>query len=411
MPSPSVQADTGLSSSAVDPHQIEEITRVVLAVLESRSNKAPASGFPERLAKTLKTYWPLILAGMSAAIAVAAWIAYGVSPLESAKEIRQKQVEHQERESMVQNHLKLANDFLNVGQLEAAETEFTRAKELDPENTAAELGLLKVSVFKPVEQQEGYDPEVSRLRLQAILRQSPGDSHALTLLGDLYQDVDPAESRKDYDAALRSDSGNARAYENRGVLLDEQGEQEAAAADYQQAVSLFDWDQSFLDNLADHYYLRGNYQDAENLYLRLTRLDARYLQGYYMLANSQFMLGYPETAYTNLKLLNSELSGNDLKLQRNQHVWFFHPSEKETIYFYTDAEKRAWAEYLMALACALTGRDDEEKQYLAQVPSMTPSDTAIVRQLVQADLARLEKAQPQYASETKAFGEKLGGSD
>jgi hypothetical protein len=54
----------------------------------------------------------------------------------------------------------LGNQFLNVGQLEAAQAEFTQASSAEPYNAEAQLGSLKASVFDTIQGKE-YDPELA----------------------------------------------------------------------------------------------------------------------------------------------------------------------------------------------------------------------------------------------------------
>lgn len=405
----SLEKPDHVPATVADTKQVEAMTRVLLEMLDSRKQTVRSNVGVARVVETLKAYWPLIIAAVSVVLAVVGWISFDVSPFENAREIAHRKQEHRYQLELERRHIELGNDFLNVGQLPAAKAEFTRARELNSYSMEAEMGLLKVSVFEPVAGGD-YDPEVAQRRLQAILKQKPNDSHALAFLGDVYRNIDSQEALRYYDQALASDSTNAMAYYGRGILFDKRGETADALAMYEKAVSLSKWNQIFLNNLAYQYYLRGEYKKSENLYVRLLDLDGRFLLSYYMLANSQLMLGGASVAYRNLMLLDARLKdGVSTKLVRNQATWFFHTGKNATIHLYSDAEKSAYAKYLMALACHLKGLDPDVQRYLSEVPAIGPRRAAVVKTLIDADLSRLAKAQPDLASQLRFFSAKFLG--
>ena len=384
-------------AAASDINQIEEITRVVLEILASRRpTVSPADGGFFELLEKLNSYVALLVLAGSVVVAGVVWVAFDVSPLDSGKEIRGQR-------ELTRRHIELGNDFLNVGQLQAAKIEFTRAKELGAYKSEADLGLLKVSVFEPVAAHE-YDPEIAQRRLRAILKQKPNDSHALALLGDVNRDIDPEAALRNYDQALASDSDNTAAYSGRGILFDQWNRPADALAMYEQAVTRSPWNQSYVNNLAYQYYLRGNYRQAEELYIRLLKLDPRFLLSYCMLSNSQLLLGDTNSAYYNLLLLDDRLKdGDSAKLPRNQFVWFFHTGENAPVQLYSEAEKGAYARYLMALGAHLRGLSRDVQRHLSEIPTLSHRDAVVVRSIIDADILRLAKARPDFASKLRVF--------
>ncbi|MGH6826968.1 tetratricopeptide repeat protein [Methyloceanibacter sp.] len=365
------------------------------------------SGVLTRLADDLRIYWPLIAAVTSIIVASLAWVAWGVSPLDSAREIAHQKQQHNFQERLTGLHLELGEDFLNVGQLAAARFEFERAKTLDPYSVPAELGLLKVSTFEPIAKKE-YDPEVAQRRLGAVLRQNPNDTHALAFLGEVYSAIDHAEAHRYLDQAIAINSKNARAYALKGDLFESEQKTAMALKMFENAVSLSPWNQVFLSNLAYEHFLLEQYQEAERLYLQLLNLNPRFMESYYMLARTQFRLGDFEAAYTNLQSLSSLLNDQAImSLPRNQEMWWFYGPDKKEIDLRTDTEKRAYARYLMELGEHLLDREPDTR--LAD--DSTAGDTPFVRLLVIGELEELGESQPDLKNKLSSFRSRLDGGE
>lgn len=395
--------DPGNSAPAPrDAQSIHEIVEVVLLVLDKKGREETAKkGILLRLADGIRAYWPLMAAIASAGIAITAWISLDVSPLESAREIAYKKQEREYRQQLTQLHLELGNDFLDVGQIQAAEVEFVRAREIDPNNIPAELGLLKVSIFEPIIGGE-FEPELAQRRLRAILERAGEDSHVYAFLGNVYQGIDPEESERYYDRALQINPDNAWAYFGKGVLYDLQGRAADAAEMYTQASLRSEWNQTFLNNLAYQQYRLGNYEKALDYYIRLLRLDGRYLLSYYMLAKIQMQLGAMEAAYNNLLILEDLLDDQAiLDLQRNKGTWYFHRRDKGVVRFYSPEEKSAYAQYLIALVALVSGRETESQTRLSKVLDAPVAHSA--RELIAFDIERLAEWKPDLKKRLASF--------
>ena len=118
----------------VERPRIEEITRIVLAVLADweRLQRRPQSRMAQRL-DWLSAHWVLVAFCLSLLAVILAWIFFKVSPLQPLEEIAHKQAEYRRNDAqrdfkrkMVQRHLALGKAFLNVGQYKGAELEYTR---------------------------------------------------------------------------------------------------------------------------------------------------------------------------------------------------------------------------------------------------------------------------------------------
>ena len=116
-----------------DGRRAEDIARIFVQMLAAKKEPA-AKESPSvwlRWADGIKANWPVVLAATSAAIAAAAWGIFGVSPIESYREIAQRRQQRELQQDLARLHLNLGTDFLNVGQIQAARTEFTRVRELE----------------------------------------------------------------------------------------------------------------------------------------------------------------------------------------------------------------------------------------------------------------------------------------
>jgi tetratricopeptide (TPR) repeat protein len=301
--------------------------------------------------------------------------------------------------------LQLGFDFLNVNQIQPAKAEFTRARELEPYNTQAELGLLKVSVFEMFEPAniDSFEPEIAERRLSAILQEHPNDTHALTFLGMVYRTPNPKEAEANFDKAIAADPANALAYFQKGFLLDLRGDQVGALRLYGEASRRSKWNQAFLNNLAYQYFQRRDYARAEASYRDLLNLDARLVLSYIMLANTELILGKVDDASLHVADLLRRLNdGVTVKLPRNHNEWYFHAEPGETMQLFTDAEKLAYIRYVAALTAHLRARTSDVRHYLAEI-AREPAGKEAAMLVLQSDLRRLATAQPAWAAALSDF--------
>lgn len=358
-----------------------------------------------RVLKFLRVKWVLVVAAFSIVMATLGWIIYDVSPLHPVREIALRQEQETFRHKLIQRHLSLGNDFLSIGQLDAARYEFNQVKELDPYNIEAWFGLLKAAVFQPIDAKD-YDPEIAHRRLSAILDERPDDSHALAFLGEVYRTIDEETALSYYKKALENNPGNATAYFGKGAVYDRQGKTDEAIAMYKKASDISPWNQTFLNNLAYQHYLRGEYYTAESLYLLLLRLDGRFLLSYYMLANTQLMLGDQTTAKKNLLNLEELIRyGSTFDLPRNRGGWLFHLDLMPSITFYSQQEKIAYARYLMGLTEFLNGNIQVCRNHIEEVKKLdlTTEQLYDVLFLVWDNIEELKKSQPGWVSMLTSF--------
>lgn len=397
--------DSAAASAPNDRDQIETVARIVLQVLTAERNAVSAGreGKPSLLER-IRTNWQMLAVLFTVALALIAWVKIGVDPLESARDAKYKKDQRDAQRKMAQTHISLGNDFLNVGQIEAASDEFENAKKLDPYNSEADFGLLKVSVFKPLAGGIDDDPEVAQRRINGILTQKADDTNALAFQGDVYRTIDPKKSLDYYNQAIASNGGNAWAYYGKGLLFDLSGQGNAALEMYEKAVQLSPWNQTFVNNLAYQRYLRGDYKEAELHYVFLLNLESRYLLSRCMLANTQLKMGAVSVAYSNLQPLNEYLhDGQVMKLQRNQGQWFFHVERGEIVELNSAAEKTAYLRYMMALASYMSGYHDETHTHLAEAEAAGRDASAHARRVLMVDISTLAKERPEWGTGLLVF--------
>jgi tetratricopeptide (TPR) repeat protein len=397
--------DSAAAPAPNDQDQIATVTRIVLQVLTTERNAVSVGNENKRsLFERIRTNWQILAVLSTVALAIVAWVKIGVDPLESAREIKYKKDQRDAQRKMAQTHISLGNDFLNVGQIEAASDEFENAKKLDPYNSEADFGLLKVSVFKPLAGGVDDDPEIAQRRINGILTQKADDTNALAFQGDVYSTMDSKKALDYYNRALESNGGNAWAYFGKGLLFDRSGKSNLALEMYEKAVQLSPWNQIFLNNLAYQRYLRGNYKDAELHYVFLLDLESRYLLSRCMLANTQLKLGAVSLAYSNLQPLNEYLRDDQvIKLRRNQGQWFFHVERGEIVELNSAAEKIAYSRYMMALASYMLGYRDEAYTHLAEAEAAGRDASTQARRVLKADISTLAKERPEWATGLLVF--------
>jgi tetratricopeptide (TPR) repeat protein len=335
--------------------QFETARGVISTAHIDQKPPPPASrtAFASLLDKATK-YWTLMVALASLTLTLVAWVGLGVSPLEGAKEIAQRIRQRENQQELAGRHIQLGNDFLNVGQPEAAEADFKHAKELDVYNEDADLGLLKASILETV-MEKNHDPEIVERRIRAVLllKHHENDTQALAYMGDVLSNVDPEEAMSYYDKALASDHKNAWAYYGKGVLEETLGDRDTALQMYEKAVAISPWNQSFLNNAAYQHLLKRDYPTAEKLYVRVLNLQPDFLPSYCYLANAELMMGNAALADRNLEPLDERLHDESImKLTFNQGTWMTKVrNQTDLVYMSSSQEKITYLRYLLAQAC------------------------------------------------------------
>jgi tetratricopeptide (TPR) repeat protein len=340
------------------------------------------------------------------------WAVFNVSPLQPLEEISFKQREYKRKEEqneyrkrMVIRHLKLANSFLNVSQLEAAKIEFENALKLDPGNEDAHFGKLKAEVFEPIVNKD-YDPEIAEKRLNLLLQERPNDPHIFVFLGDVYRNISHEQALTFYKKASSVDPSVAAAYIGMATIYDMDKNSGEAIRMYEKALELSNWNQTYLNNLGYQYLQRKNYKEAINKYELLLKLDYRYLLTYYTLSSAHRLIGNLDHSYWYQKRLITLLDdAKVVSLPCNQGVWFFH-TDSRVVYFYDYPMRKCYAYYSAALTAHLKNDGGAANMYVNKGKALKIENEWLVKELIRFDIKNLKEANKEYTKSLSDFIEK-----
>lgn len=339
------------------------------------------------------------------------WGVYHVSPLNSFEELEYKQEQNDLKRDFVQFHNELGDYFLNIGQVDAAKYEFKQVLEVDSLNQTARYSLFKCEIFEPISNKTGYDPEISRKRLEIILEKSNyTDPHAYLFLGNLYLPIDKEKAFKNYQKAVDLDSSVAAAYEGMGIIYDHQNKPDEALEMYEKALSISPWNQNYLNDVADEYYEKKEYQKAIDSYDLLLKLNNKYLVSYYPISNSYRLTGDLESALGCQKALTILLEDDSVTdLENNQQIWYFHMEPGQEVYFLDYPEKKIYAYYNLALTYYLLGNENKTVEFLTKANELhIDEDLELnIKKLVIFDIDNLQKEQPIFLNRTEEFRKKF----
>ncbi|MBN2427168.1 MAG: hypothetical protein JXK94_02405 [Deltaproteobacteria bacterium] len=359
----------------------------------------------------LSSNWPVFLFFFSIFAVLVGWFVYSVHPLQPLEEIAHKQRQykaedesHLFKKRMVNRHLELGNTFLSTNQLEAAKIEFHKALEMDPTKVQAQMGVFKSEVFEPITPQRIYDPEVMKKKLMLILKENPSDPHALSFMGNVYLYVDRKKAEEFFKRATAQDSSLAAGYYGLGLIHDIENRLDEALEMYEKALSLSEWNQHYLNNVAYKYLQKKQYKQAIEKYYLLLSLDQRYLLAYYTIANAYRLSNDFYSAQWYQKRLLALMDDEEITaLDRNKGVWFFHVESDNLVQFFDFPKKRCYAYYNIALTSFLLGLEEESRAFLEKARDLGTPEEPNVKELVNFDISALEKEQPDTTEQLNGF--------
>jgi tetratricopeptide (TPR) repeat protein len=395
----------------LDRETLDRVRQITLEVLRTVGESKPTTRkrWRRMVVDFLSRDWVPVGAIV---LALIGWRCTKASPIASLKEVADRQSQREARQEVVKRHNSLGNKFLSLGQFEAARSEFEQASVLEPANPDAQLGGLKASVFDSIESNE-YDPEIAGERLRFIRSLHEDDTHALTLLGQLYLGTDLDSAFRFYKLAIASDKDNALAYAGMGEayrrranadtgdVYRRRGHIDSGFAMDQSAHTISPWNQGFLNNLAYQQYLRGDYWQADTSYRALLKLNDRYLLSAYMLANTELMMHEAANAHTILRILVVDALRDSVRMHLPQNLrgWAF---VVDSLYsqqeLHTPQEKAVYAYSLMAMSAYMSDSVAKAHRHVRElgqfnVPWLLPVET-----IIRADLHRLRKEWPERKS-------------
>lgn len=392
--------DRSATSKEEQDRRIEEITGVVLRVLETRGAKSSGGSPAGQIFRALTRNWVLFVFSLSVISALAGWLIYDISLLRPLEEIAFQQRQDrliQQRDlymnRMEERHIKLANSFLNVAQLQAAKGEFQKVLALRPHSVEAHFGLMKAEIFEPIIKRE-YDPGIAEQRLKLLQQERPNDPHIYSFLGDVYLYIDREKAAEYYSKAIAMDPDVAHAYHGVGLIHDLEDQPDQAIEMYSKAWELSTWNQNYLNNLAYQYLRRKNYSEAIEKYRLLLSLDGGYLLAYYTISNAYRLSGNLQGARWYQEQLTKHLDNENLtKMARNAGEWYFH-GDGRRVHFYEYPRKKYYAYLNLALTLFLLGDDKAADSFVVRAKALEIADISDLHGLINFDAAELETEHP-----------------
>ena len=404
-------ADEHHAEGPVDRARIEATTRIVLDVLadwDMRHRQQPQSCLSQALDR-LSAHWVLVTFGLSLMAALAAWVFYGIHPLQPLEEIAYKQKEyrrnHEQREfkhKIAQSYQALGRRYLDIGQYKDAESVYTQALKFDEASIDSQRGLFKAKMYDFISQQQ-YDPEILDRRISFILHENAWDPHAHVFLGDLYQQLDPQKAKEHYEWAIKIDSKVAAAIFALGVLYDRDNKREDALRMYQQAVQLSPWNQKYLHNLADLYYEAKQYEPAIEKYKQILHADANFLPPYHGAARAYRILGRLHDALPFQKRLVALLNDQAITARDiNKIPWYFRVNG-HVVYLDGLQEKQSLVYHDIAATLYLLERPKKAEDFVRKAHDLQIANDQLIKVLIGAELQRLHDERPQFAERIRQY--------
>jgi Flp pilus assembly protein TadD len=153
------------------------------------------------------------------------------------------------------------------GAREEAAQEFNKGIELDPQNGWA------LSYLDVINSQKGERKRALAERRAALVA-NPDDAWSHLEDAFIYRQFGvPDAAREQLQMAVKLDPNFAEAFNMLGGVFCLEGNLEKSTAAYQRATHLEPQNRKFSLDLADAYFRAGNFRQAEDLYLKLSRLD------------------------------------------------------------------------------------------------------------------------------------------
>jgi tetratricopeptide (TPR) repeat protein len=403
----------------LNDEQLEEITRVVLQAIESWSKaKEQDAKQKKRIRRAVgkaRTGFAWIIAHLTAIVLLLSILTilvgiflYDVSPDQIVKGSITPYQEAQLKEDIVQRQLDMGQRLLNIGKPQAARVEFEKALELDPENTTAELGIMKCDLFIPI-LEHNYSLEIMEQKVQLLESSTKHDTHTETFLGNIYQRFNPQEAIRHYNIAIDKDSRNAHAYYGLGTVYEAQGELDKALDNYREAKDRAAWNPLYLQAEAYALYQQGQYRRAQAKYNYLVQWEPQYIWAYSDLALINQLLGHTKRAGRYQEQLLTLLKDEDLvSMEKNSGLLAFN-TRQGPMYLSQTFDKLYYVYYNAAWTSHLLGEEENTNQYIqeAEDKGIDADRESEIKQILDDNITTLLSEQPQFASRADDFRSKF----
>jgi tetratricopeptide (TPR) repeat protein len=386
-----------------DPKQTEQITKIVLKVInDQKETQSKKRNFQNKFFNAITKNWAVFIFFIGVLTAIIGWLFYEISPFQKFEEISRNQKLNQYKMKMAKRHIALGNSFLNTAQLEAARVEFDKALVIDESNIDAHFGKLKTEIFLPIEN-DGYNPEIVKKRLDAIFAEDSIDPHANVYLGDIYFEIDNDSALMYYNKALKADSGIAAAYFGKGVIFDTEYNIDSAISMYSKALSLSEWNQTYLSNLAYQYYKKKEFDKAINYYTESVERNSNFILNLFGLSSAYRFQGKLEYAdYYSKYLIQFINNDNLMALSANSSNWFWNAGEDHVL-FYDLPMKKCYAYYSAALTAYLQNDFEAADNYIEQAKALNSTNEQSVKILMAFDVDELADFNKTYSAQLIDF--------
>lgn len=213
---------------------------------------------------------------------------------------------------MVQSHCNRGNQYLEQGQIDAAQAEFQAALEIDSSSVEAHYGLARCyyrawlavniafedgpksfyRIHHGDEMQAIFDLSKRAIReYELVLRVKPDLADAHAELGDLYGIKDPKKAIQHWRTALQLDPGCALANWCLGNLDMNEGRLEEAIAKYRKAIQRDNTKHRYWIDLGLAYYKNGNALQSISAFKKAIELKPDYADALFNLGTAYLDIG------------------------------------------------------------------------------------------------------------------------
>ena len=208
-------------------------------------------------------------------------------------------------------------------------------------------------------------------------------------MGDVYSNIDRDKAIRYYDTSLVIDPKIAAAYFGKGIIYDLENKIDSAILMYQKALSLSEWNQSYLGNLAYQYYKKGDFEQAINKHYKSMQLNNKYVLNIFGLSSAYRASGNLDAAlhYYNYLIV---LINNDriMENSNNSRTWFWNAGTNP-VYFYDLPMKKSYAYYSIGLTAYLIGEDSLADNYIEKAKKLDRKYKGQVANLIFFDIMEL----------------------
>jgi tetratricopeptide (TPR) repeat protein len=212
-----------------------------------------------------RNYFPLISAVSAALVILIAYFVYHVDPLQSYRETREKIDNERLTKQTSEFYTRLGEKLLNRAEFKSAENAFNRALEIRPTNLDATVGVLRSQIFKPLEGQKYYKPEVVEAKLAHLRSVSGRDDYIIYYYEGILQGdhEEYAEAKKSFAKAAEMNPNFIASYNMMGMTtLQAKGEVVEAISNFQHALEIDPRYAATHFNLGSCYLLVEEYDKA-----------------------------------------------------------------------------------------------------------------------------------------------------